>query len=110
MEAKSPFWPDLQAYCLSFVGATEEYPWNDVVYKVKGKSFAFTSGDRPEIIVSAKTGPENRPIFLQQPGVSVAQYVGRFGWLTIRITDESTYQLARDMIAESYRLITAKKR
>jgi predicted DNA-binding protein (MmcQ/YjbR family) len=109
MTTASPFWPALQQYCLSFAGAVEEYPWNEVVYKVKGKTFVFTSGDRPEIVISVKTDPAMRPVWLQQPGVSVAQYVGRFGWLTVRIADQAAFDLAKDMIAESYGLVSGKR-
>lgn len=104
------FWPRLAEYCRSFEGAVEEYPWNDVVYKLKGKVFVFTSGDRSPIIVSAKPEPEVREALLQQPGVSVAAYVGRFGWLTVAVTDEATLELAQDMIAQSYGLIARKKK
>lgn len=108
--AQSPFWEELRAYCLAFEGAVEEYPWNDVVYKVKGKSFVFTSGDRPEIIITAKPLPENREMFLQLPGVSVAQYVGRFGWLSMKVHDPASFDLAKDLIAESYAVMTKKRK
>lgn len=107
---QSPYWEALRAHCLSFEGAVEEYPWNEVVFKVKGKVFAFTSGDVPVIGISAKPLPENRELFLQLPGVSVAQYVGRFGWLSMKIEDQARLDTAKDMIAESYAVITRKKR
>ena len=88
----------------------EDYPWNEVVFKVKGKVFTFTSGDRPVIGISAKPFPENREMFLQLPGVTVAQYVGRFGWLSMKIEDEAGLETAKDMIAESYAMIAKKKK
>lgn len=108
--AESPYWEELSAYCLSFPGAAEEYPWNDVVYKVKGKSFAFTSGDRPVLIITAKPLPENREMFLAIPGVKVAAYIGRFGWVSMEIDNRESLDLARDLIAESYAVITGKRR
>lgn len=108
--SQSPFWEELQAFCLAFDGAVEEYPWNEVVYKVKGKSFVFTSGDRPTITISAKPLPENREMFLQLPGVKVAAYVGRFGWVTATIQDQASLEMAKDLIAESYSLMARKKK
>lgn len=110
LSTQSPYWTALQTYCLAFPGAVEEYPWNEVAYKVKGKGFAFTSGDRPTLVVTVKVDPDSRPVLLQQPGVSVAQYVGRFGWLTVQITDDATFDLAREMIAQSHALVSKKRK
>ena len=104
------WWEELRAYCLAFEGAVEEFPWNDVLFKVKGKTFAFTSGDRQPIHVTAKPLPENRDMFLALPGVRVAEYVGRFGWLALKVEDKASLELAKDLIAESYTVISKKKR
>lgn len=103
-------WEELRSYCLAFEGAVEEFPWSDVVFKVKGKVFVFTAGDRPTITLSAKPLAENRDMFLQLPGVKVAAYVGRFGWLSMTITDPSSLEIAKDMIAESYAQIAKTKK
>lgn len=107
--AESPFWSELEAFCLSFDKVEVAHPWDHTDFRVNGKTFVFTSGDRPTIIISAKPLPENREMFLQLPGVSVAAYVGRFGWLTVEITDQSSLEVAKDMIAESYASMTKKK-
>lgn len=106
----SPLWQELRSYCLSFEGAVEEFPWNEVVFKVKGKIFVFTSGDRPVITISAKPLPENREMFLGIPGVRVAPYVGRFGWVLMTIQDQASLDLAKDLIAESYAVMANRKR
>lgn len=103
-------WEELRAYCLAFEGAVEEHPWNEAVFKDKGKTFVFTGGDRAAIPVSAKPLPENREIFLAMPGVKVAAYVGRFGWLSLTIEDQASLELAKDLIAESYAVIAKKGR
>lgn len=107
--AENPLWQELRTYCLSFDGAEEDFPWNEAVFKIKGKVFVFTSGDRTPITLSAKPLPENREMFLQLPGVSVAKYVGRFGWLSMQVVDHAGIEIAKDMIAESYAIIGKKK-
>ncbi len=109
--AENPLWPELDAFCRAFEGAEEASPWeNHVDFRVKGKTFVFTSGDRPVLTLSAKPLPETREMFLQLPGVKVAAYVGRFGWLSMSVTDEATLGVAKDMIAESYAQMAKKKR
>jgi len=73
---------------------------------VKGKTFAFTGGDQPVISVTAKPRPESREMFLQLPSFRVAAYVGRFGWLSMEVTDQAGLEVARDLIAESYAVIS----
>jgi len=108
--AESPIWAELEAFCLSFDKVEVAHPWDHTDFRVRGKTFVFTSGDRPVITISAKPLPEDRDMFLQLPGVTVAAYVGRFGWLTAKITDQASLEMAKDMIAESYLSIAKKRR
>ena len=103
-------WEELKAYCLGFEGVEEAFPWDHHDFRVKGKTFVFTSGDRASIHITAKPLPENRELFLQMPGVKVAAYVGRSGWLSMEVTDQATLEVAKDMIAESYANIARKKK
>jgi predicted DNA-binding protein (MmcQ/YjbR family) len=107
----SPYWAELEAHCLSFPGAYADSPWDGVVFRVPGgKIFVFSSGPRPEVSISVKVPPDLRLVLLGQPGVKVAPYVGRFGWLQITITDDATLALAKDLVGESYALNAPRRR
>lgn len=99
-------WEELKTFCLAFEGAAESFPWDHHDFTVKGKTFVFTSGDKEPLGITAKPFPENREMFLQLPGVRVAAYVGRFGWLSMTIQDAGALDVAKDMIAESYLMIS----
>ena len=51
-----------------------------------------------------KHAPEEREIALHFPHVSVARYVGRYGWVTAEVSDEETLESALEWLRESYRL------
>ena len=98
----------IRSYCLAKEGAVEEYPWGDTVWKVKGKLFAGGHQDHAQFTVKAT--PADQTLLIQHPAISVAQYVGRFGWVTIHVTDEPTLHLAMELIDDSYASLAGKKK
>ena len=87
---ESLFAAEVQAFCLAFPGAYEDYPWGEVVYKVgANKMFAMLSG-RPGLQVTVKATPDDAAILTQFPNIAKASYVGRWGWVTITVEDEAT--------------------
>jgi predicted DNA-binding protein (MmcQ/YjbR family) len=90
----------LQRHSLDKPGAVEEYPWGDVAWKVRGKLFAVTGQGAAGVTVKASL--EDQAVLVQHPAISIAPYVGRFGWVSIEIGDEETLALACKLIDESY--------
>lgn len=90
----------LQRHSLAKPGAVEEYPWGDVAWKVRGKLFAVTGQGAAGVTVKATL--EDQAVLVQHPAISIAAYVGRFGWVSIEIGDEETLALACKLIDESY--------
>jgi predicted DNA-binding protein (MmcQ/YjbR family) len=95
----------LQAYCLSFYGAWEDYPWGEVVYKVGAKIFAFVGTDAEH--VTLKATPDDAAVLVERPHIERAAYIGRHGWITLALESEDDLELARDLIAASYALVSA---
>jgi predicted DNA-binding protein (MmcQ/YjbR family) len=98
----------VRAHCLAKEGAVEEYPWDDVAWKVGGKMFACGSDQSAGLTV--KSTLEKQAVLIQHPNITVAAYVGRYGWVHIAIPDEETLDLALELIDESYDQIRPKKR
>lgn len=101
----TPFAEDIRAYCLDLPDAWEDYPWGDIVYKVGAKMFASLDGDGGVTNVTVKAAPEDAEILVQAPHVSVAPYVGRYGWVTVLVTDEATLDQVMALISMSYDLV-----
>lgn len=98
----------LRAHCMSKEGAIEDYPWGDVVWKVKGKLFAGTGQTGEAVTVKATL--DKQAVLIQHPDIEVAKYVGKYGWVTVNLRSEETLELALELIDESYDAVVAKKK
>ena len=89
---------------LSFPEAYEDRPFGDFpVYKVPpNKLFALAPVSEGAVALTLKVTPEEREVALALPFVSVARYVGRYGWITARIEDEHCLEAALEWMRESY--------
>ena len=96
---------------LSFPEAYEDRPWGDFpVFKVPpNKVFGFLGIDGNEARLTVKVTPEERDIALLLPYVSVARYVGRYGWITATVTDAESLDAALEWLRESYWLKAPKR-
>jgi predicted DNA-binding protein (MmcQ/YjbR family) len=101
----------LRAFCLDFPGAFEDHPFGpDPVFKAANrKIFAFCgSGKHSGLSFSVKLTPEEAAEALILPFVSVAPYVGRHGWISVRLDSELEWDIAREWVRRSFELVTSK--
>lgn len=92
-----------RALALSFPEAYEDAPWGFPVFKVgENKLFAWMIEDGAELTVTLKPLPEERPVALELPFVRVARYVGRYGWVTVEVSDDETLDVALEWLRDSY--------
>jgi len=104
---KDDAYAGVREHCLSREGVVEEYPWGDVVWKVRGKIFAVSSDGSNRVTIKSSPGEQSR--LIEHPAIEVAKYVGRFGWVTITIKSKKTLQLALELIDESYDSIATRR-
>jgi predicted DNA-binding protein (MmcQ/YjbR family) len=106
---RHPYSAALYEHCAKKPGAVEDHPWGETVFKVNDRVFAFLGhGDRSGVTV--KVPPEELDLLLAHPSVSRARYVGRFGWVSVRIEDDAMLDLALGLVDDSYDLIASKRR
>ena len=65
------------------------------------RMFAALSNDEP-VQLTVKLTAEEREIAMLLPYVSVARYVGRYGWVTAEVTDDESLEAALEWLRESY--------
>jgi predicted DNA-binding protein (MmcQ/YjbR family) len=101
----------LQSLALGLPEATEDYPWEHTVWKVKGKVFCFSNQPGDELGFTVKL-PHSSGAALMLPFVQMTGYgLGRSGWVTARFDGRKKVPLAllEAWLLESYRAVAPKK-
>lgn len=99
----SEFEAAIRRHALEQPGAYEDRPWGHPVFKMPpNKVFVFMSEAEDPVRVTVKLDAEEREAALTQSFVSVAKYVGRYGWVTVQVIDEDVLTMALDWVAESW--------
>src|SRR5437763_1303241 len=99
----------IRELALSLPESYEDAPWGFPVFKLTGnRMFAWMIVRETEIEVTVKLTREEREIAHLLSYVSIARYVGRYGWISARVTDEETLDNALEWIRESWWLKAPK--
>jgi predicted DNA-binding protein (MmcQ/YjbR family) len=101
----------LRAFALALPEATEEFPWGESAFKVRGKTFVFTRNDAEGLRLSCKL-PRSREFALEYPFTEPTGYgLGKGGWVTAAFAPEETppIDIVEAWIGESYRAVAPKK-
>src|SRR5688500_18167529 len=101
--------PDaLRSRCLSFRGATEEFPFAPgvSVFKVAGRMFALSALDREPLQVSLKCEPElAEQLRVSYPAIAPGYHLNKRHWNTVTLDGSLDDAMIRDLIEDSYDLV-----
>ena len=93
----------VRALALSFPQTYEDAPWGFPVFKVgANKLFAWMTQEADRVDVTVKLTAEEREIAELLPWVRRASHIGRYGWITVEVTDDDTLAAALEWVRESY--------
>lgn len=99
----------IKARAMSYPETTEEFPWGESAFKVKGKTFVFMRADPADLSFSVKL-PRSRTAALKLPGSEPTHYgMGAKGWVTLRPTARTSLKSLFAFIDESYRAVAPKR-
>ena len=101
----------LQALALGLPEATEDYPWDHVAWKVRGKAFCFTNRPGEELGFSVKL-PHSSGAALMLPFARPTGYgLGRSGWVSASFDGRKRLPvgLLQAWLLESYRAVAPKR-
>ncbi|WP_313112954.1 MmcQ/YjbR family DNA-binding protein [Aequorivita sediminis] len=100
---------EFRDYCLSKIGVTESFPFDDkvLVFKVMGKIFALTGIDSIPTTVNLKCNPE-RALELREEYDSLivpGYHMNKKHWNTVEIEGNLPRDLIIELIDQSYNLV-----
>ena len=101
---------ELRAYCLSFSGSEETFPFGTAtsVFKVAGKMFALSGLSQAPLQVSIKCEPGLAAQLREaHPAVTPGYHLNKRHWNTVLIDGSLPDQMLRDMIEDSYDLVVS---
>ena len=96
--------------CLALPDTTEEIKWDSPHFCVRGKIFASFGEQDGLPVITFKTDPLDQREKVRDPRYFIAAYVGRFGWVGMRLNGRVKWDDVKAGIARSYSLIAGGKK
>ena len=108
MAAKNSVGTSIRKRAMTYPHVTEEFPWGESAFKVKGKTFVFMREEKDAVSFSVKL-PQSRDFALDLPGSEPTHYgMGAKGWVTLNPTKKIPNDVLYSLIDESYRAVAPK--
>jgi predicted DNA-binding protein (MmcQ/YjbR family) len=96
----------LKKICLALSGTEETYIWEHPHFRVRGKIFVSFGEYKGEWGITLKVGQLMQGVFLDDPRFFRAPYVGKYGWVTLRMDAAPlNWTEIRELIRGSYQLV-----
>lgn len=101
----------LAKIALAYPEVTEDHPWGERAFKVKGKVFLFLSRHDGGLNCTVKLPHSNAYALTQTFAKPTGYGLGKSGWVTNHFNpgDDVPVDLLEDWIAESFRAVAPKK-
>jgi len=100
----------LRKICSQLPDATETVSFGHPTFQVGGKTFAVFEQYKGELGLALKVEKELQQIFLKDPRFYMTPYIGKHGWVTLRIEASGiNWTEVREMLQGSYRLVAANR-
>jgi predicted DNA-binding protein (MmcQ/YjbR family) len=108
---EDPFHERLIAIVKTLPGAYEDRPWGSVHCKVAEKIFVgWGRHESGEMGIGFKTDKSLQAMLVaSDPRFSIAKYVGKHGWVDMKIGKRPNWDEIEQFIVDSYRRIAPKK-
>jgi hypothetical protein len=104
---------ELRAFCLSLPGSHEQETWGDaehagdVTFRVRGRIYLITGQDGGSASIRTTIEQQADLMAAFPEAVSRAPYVGRFGWVNVRL-DALDPEVSREIIESAWRRTAPK--
>ena len=99
----APLLVKLRKICSQLPDATETVTFGHPTFKVSGKTFAVFEQYKGEFGLALKVEMELQPVFLKDPRFYMTPYIGKRGWVTLRMDGKPVdWKEVRSLVKGSY--------
>jgi predicted DNA-binding protein (MmcQ/YjbR family) len=101
----------LRAICLALPEAVEKEAWGDPTFRVRDRIFAMEKRGDGRVSFWCKAPPGSQTVLVgaDPDRFFVPPYVGRKGWVGVRLDHEPDWEEVALLVRRSYRLIAPKR-
>ena len=100
----------LRKICSQLPDVTETVSFGHPTFQVRGKTFAVFEQYKGELGLALKVEKELQQIFLKDPRFYLTPYIGKHGWVTLRMERKPLeWKEVGEMVKGSYRLVAPKR-
>src|SRR5271167_1997821 len=99
----------LRQICLVLEGAEETVTFGHPTFRVKGKTFCVLEEYKGELGICVKVEQELQGLFLDDPRYFRTPYIGKHGWVTLRVyAARLKWGEVKHLVKGSYLLVRPK--
>jgi len=106
---KHPFFSKLRKICLDLPDTKLTMTWGAPHFRVANKIFCGSGEEDGVFTIGFKLEKPHAARVLKDPRFSVAPYVGKHGWVHMKVTRAKDLAEVRRYVEESYELIAPTK-
>ncbi len=104
----------LRQICLALPETTEKIAWGEPTFRVGGKLFAqlddhHHGADRLAVWLPAALGAQEMLVYADPSRYFVPPYVGKRGWVGVRIDGRADWAAVDRLVRDAYRLVAPKR-
>ena len=103
------FLSKLRQICDTLPNVQETVSFGHPTFQVTGKTFAVFEFYKGELGLALKVEKELQQVFLNDPRFYRTPYIGKHGWVTLRMKSKPNWNEVRALLRGSYRLIVGKR-
>lgn len=103
----------LRAICLALPETTEKVAWGEPTWRVRGKLFAqldnhHHGAEHLAVWLPAPLGEQEAMIFMDPARFFRPPYVGRRGWVGVRIDRRPNWAIVAKLVKQAYGLVASR--
>jgi len=100
----------LRKICSGLPDSMETVSFGHPTFQVAGKTFAVLELYKGELGLAMKVEKELQQVFLKDPRFYMTPYIGKHGWVTLRMSSKLDWKEIRELLKGSHRLIAPRAR